>query len=150
MKQLNRLYFVFFISFVCAASLFLFISLFPNAKLWRSQYKIQATFSSLNGLRDGSPVRIAGIKIGQVHDHQLDTNSYQANVTLLIDRNIPIPKDSSISIYTDGIIGSKFINLSPGISDQFLKPGDTLVKTSPGVIIEEIMSQLLLSYGTRS
>lgn len=104
-------------------------------------YRITARFTSVNGLKPGSFVDMAGVQVGQVESIRLDTASYVALVTLKINRNVPIDEDAIATIKTSGLIGDRYIAISPGGSDHMLKDGDTLVETEPAVDLEALISK---------
>ena len=104
-------------------------------------YRIKARFTSVSGLKPGSFVDMAGVQVGQVESINLDTASYVAMVTLKINRNVPIDEDAIATIKTNGLIGDRYIAISPGGSDHMLKDGDTLVETEPAVDMEALISK---------
>ncbi|MFR6464278.1 MAG: MlaD family protein [Alphaproteobacteria bacterium] len=92
-------------------------------------YDINARFLKVGGLNVGSDVRINGIKVGTVIAQNLDPEDYVADVKLSISSNIQLPKDSVVSIVSDGLVGNKFIKIEPGKSKEFLQNGDTVANT---------------------
>lgn len=104
-------------------------------------YRITARFTSVNGLKPGSFVDMAGVQVGQVESIRLDTASYVALVTLKINTTVPIDEDAIATIKTSGLIGDRYIAISPGGSDHMLKDGDTLVETEPAVDLEALISK---------
>ena len=84
-------------------------------------YDINARFLKVGGLNVGSDVRINGIKVGTVIAQNLDPEDYVADVKLSISSNIQLPKDSVVSIVSDGLVGNKFIKIEPGKSKEFLQ-----------------------------
>ena len=104
-------------------------------------YRITARFTSVNGLKPGSFVDMAGVQVGQVESIHLDTSSYVAMVTLKINKDVPIDEDAIATIKTSGLIGDRYIAISPGGSDVMLKDGATLVETEPAVDLEALISK---------
>jgi phospholipid/cholesterol/gamma-HCH transport system substrate-binding protein len=104
-------------------------------------YRIKARFTSVTGLKPGSFVDMAGVQVGQVDSINLDTASYVAMVTLKINKNVPIDEDAIATIKTSGLIGDRYIAISPGGSDHMLKEGDTIVETEPAVDLEALISK---------
>ena len=92
-------------------------------------YDINARFLKVGGLNVGSDVRINGIKVGTVIAQNLDPEDYVADVKLSISSNIQLPKDSVVSVVSDGLVGNKFIKIEPGKSKEFLHYGDTVANT---------------------
>lgn len=104
-------------------------------------YSVQARFNNISGLKEGSEVEIAGVKVGKVSRISLD--NYQANVELLINPEVRIQEDSIASIRTQGIIGDKYVKISPGGSDEYIKPKGILSETESAVDIEELISKYI-------
>lgn len=90
-------------------------------------YPVQAVFAQVNGLKQGNLVRYAGVDVGRVGGVEPDGGG--AKVTLLIRQGVNIPAGAMIGIGSDGLVGEKFISISPGDSsaEGFLKPGDMLI-----------------------
>lgn len=115
-----------------------------------SSYFLRAKFDDASGLRKKAPVRIAGVKIGEIQHIKLDETTYQADTQVIIyDKNVQIPQDSSISILTEGILGSKYVQISPGYDEAMLKDGDTIAKTYSGIILENILSQAITAFTSK-
>ena len=106
-------------------------------------YEIQARFINVAGLKVGSPVEIAGVEIGEVAGVAL--NSTEAMVTMEIRDEIKLRDDDIAQIRTKGIIGDKYIKISPGGSDYVLEPGDELADTESAVEFEEIIGKFIHS-----
>ncbi len=101
-----------------------------------------AEFGRADGLHKGAPVRLAGVKIGTVGAVQLDQR-YHAIMTLFLTQNIPLPDDTAAIIETDGVFGTKYIELQPGGSETALKPGARIGYTQDSVIIEELVGKIV-------
>ena len=104
-------------------------------------YSLKARFDSVTGLRKGSDVRIAGVRVGRVKRIYLDPNDYSAIVEFDIKKGIKISDDSMVMIKTSGLIGDKYLSILPGGSDTFLKPGELIVETQSSVSIEDLISK---------
>ncbi len=104
-------------------------------------YDIHAEFSSASGLKPGAPVEIAGVKVGRVKT--IGLNDSQASVTLALQSGIEIYSDAIASIKSRGIIGEKFMELSPGGSGDLLRTGDTILDTEAGIDLEQVISQFI-------
>jgi len=113
---------------------------------YSNSYNIQASFENVGDLKVRAPVTIAGVKIGEITDIQLNPQTYQATVYMRIDHQEQIPIDSTANIYTEGLIGSNYISLTPGFADTYLKNGDTLERTNSAMILQNIIGQLLYSF----
>ncbi|HTL60323.1 MAG TPA: outer membrane lipid asymmetry maintenance protein MlaD [Nitrospira sp.] len=102
-------------------------------------YEVVAQFNSASGLKSGSAVEIAGVEVGRVR--AITLNEDRAAVTLAVDNKVKLYSDTIASIKTRGIIGEKFLALSPGGGGDPLKPGDTIRDTESGLDLEELVSQ---------
>lgn len=106
-------------------------------------YDINARFLKVGGLNVGSDVRINGIKVGTVIAQNLDPEDYVADVRLSISSNIQLPKDSVVSIVSDGLVGNKFIKIEPGKSKEFLQNGDTVANTKDFKTLEDMVGEII-------
>jgi phospholipid/cholesterol/gamma-HCH transport system substrate-binding protein len=104
-------------------------------------YQLKARFQSVSGLKKGATVEMAGVVVGRVGDIVFDTMKQDAVVTLKISNGIPVSDDVIASVKTSGLIGDKFIKLTPGGSDANLKSGDTIHDTESALDIEELISK---------
>src|SRR5271154_3695038 len=102
-------------------------------------YKISGHFSDASGISLGSDVRIGGVKVGVVSDLGLDAKTYEAVVTMQVQRKTQLPKDSSAAIVSAGLLGDKFIALTPGSDDKMLSDGGKIQFTQSAVNIEELI-----------
>ncbi len=102
-------------------------------------YEVVAQFNSASGLKPGSAVEIAGVEVGRVRGITLKED--RAAVTLAVNDGVKLYTDTIASIKTRGIIGEKFLALSPGGGGDPLKPGDTIRDTESGLDLEELVSQ---------
>lgn len=107
------------------------------------RYELQARFSSASGVNPGSRVEIAGVRVGSVRDVVLSDNFY-AIVTLELPNQIKLDDDTIASIKTAGLIGDRYILLSPGGSGFPLEPDDLIVDTESALDIESLISRFAL------
>ncbi|PLX82548.1 MAG: outer membrane lipid asymmetry maintenance protein MlaD, partial [Desulfuromonas sp.] len=107
------------------------------------KYTLTARFSSIAGLKVGSNVEIAGVKIGRVTSITLDIVDFDAEVALEIQSDVQLPEDSIASIRTAGIIGDRYVNLSPGGLDDLIPPGGEITETESAINIEELVSKYI-------
>ena len=108
-------------------------------------YPLTAQFSAVDGLQQGSDVRIGGVKVGQVTSIAIDPKTYLAMVTLSVDPKVQIPSDSVASVSTEGLLGGKFLGLLPGGADDMLKPGARITHTEASVSFESLLGQVIYS-----
>lgn len=104
-------------------------------------FTIDATFGSIEGLEIAASVEIAGVSVGKVTRIALDEN--EAVVQMEIKKGTQITDDTIASIRTKGIIGDKFIKLSPGGSDEILGDNDSLMETESAISLEELVSKYI-------
>lgn len=117
-----------------------------STSLSPSGYSIVADFDNVGGLKVRAPVTIAGVRVGEVTNIRLDKNTFRANVIMRINRDqSTLPKDSSASIFTQGLLGANYISLTPGYDAAYLKNGDHLANTHPALILEDLIGQLLFN-----
>lgn len=107
----------------------------------RNTYTVEAQFSSVQGLRNGANVEIAGVQIGRVSAITLDPESYVAKISMKINKDIALSDDTMASIKTSGLIGDKFIELTPGGSDELLAEGSFITDTEPPVDLIALISK---------
>jgi phospholipid/cholesterol/gamma-HCH transport system substrate-binding protein len=101
-------------------------------------YEIYGLFSNTGGLKSGSTIMIAGVSVGRVKSITLE--DYQARVVLNIPEGLEIQEDAIASIKTKGLIGDKFIEITPGGSEEIIQPGGRIRETLPAVDIEQLIS----------
>ncbi|MCG6906009.1 MAG: outer membrane lipid asymmetry maintenance protein MlaD [Desulfobacteraceae bacterium] len=104
-------------------------------------YVLNARFQSVSGLKKGAQVEIAGVPVGKVDLISLDHERQVALVKLKIEHGVVLTDDVIASVKTSGLIGDKYIKLSPGGSDTVLKAGDTIIETESALDIEELISK---------
>jgi len=104
-------------------------------------YEVQASFSDAGGLRRGTPVVIAGVEIGRVKSVRLV--DYEAQVRMVIERGVMLQQDAIAAIRTKGLIGEKYLELTPGASDTIIKPGGILRETQPAMDLEALISRYI-------
>jgi phospholipid/cholesterol/gamma-HCH transport system substrate-binding protein len=106
-----------------------------------SGYVVSADFPSVGGLKAGSSVEIAGVQIGRVES--IGLADYQGRVVLRLDGDVKIQEDSIASIKTKGLIGEKYIRISPGGSDKIIPPNGRIREVEPPVDLEELISKYI-------
>ena len=102
-------------------------------------YDISAVFSNSGGIKAGSGIVIAGVDVGRVRNIALD--NYQARVGMHFPTVIKIQEDSIASIKTKGLIGEKYIEITPGASEKTIPPGGKIRDTQPAVDLEDLISK---------
>jgi phospholipid/cholesterol/gamma-HCH transport system substrate-binding protein len=124
---------------VCLAYLAINLGKF---EIYGKGYQLSANFDNASGLKIGSVVEIAGVEVGQVVSIHL-TPMYQARVKINMPEGLKIHDDAIASIRTKGIIGDKFIKLSPGSSEKLIPPGGKIINTESAIDLEELLSSYI-------
>lgn len=104
-------------------------------------YMLHARFSSVAGLKSGAQIDLAGVEVGQVADIRLDTERQMAIVDMKIKKGVTLTDDVIASVKTSGLIGDKYIRLTPGGAERILKSGDMIIETESALDIEELVSK---------
>lgn len=111
-------------------------------------YQLQAYFTNVGGLKPTASVRSAGVLVGRVTEIKLDTERYEARVTMSVDKRYQFPKDTFANIQTAGLLGENYIGLMPGGDSEMLKEGETFIKTQPAMVLEDLIAKFI--YGSTS
>lgn len=104
--------------------------------------ELVAVFDDIGGLSERSPVKISGVKVGQVKGIQLD-DDLRARVALDLDPKLELPIDSSAAIRTAGLLGDQFVSLEPGAEDQLLQPGEVFTYTESALSLDKLVGRLV-------
>jgi phospholipid/cholesterol/gamma-HCH transport system substrate-binding protein len=108
----------------------------------KAGYHVVAKFDNIGDLKTGSPVSMAGVRVGEVEGIRFDPQDYKAAVTLRIDKQFKqIPDDSDASIQTQGLLGGKYVGLSPGGSETYLKDGGQIEFTQSAIVLESLVNK---------
>ncbi len=102
-------------------------------------YEISAVFTDCSGLRAGSPIMIAGVEVGRVK--RITLQDYEARVQMVINPGVTLQKDAIASIKTKGLIGEKYIDVSPGGAEEKIPPGGVIHDTEPAMDMEGLISK---------
>jgi len=109
-------------------------------------YPVTAYFENIGGLKEQSPVTMAGVVIGRVSNIKFDNNTYQARVVMQIQEQYDnIPLDTSANVYTSGLLGEQYIGLLAGGEQKFMRAGDEFKITQSAVVLEQLVGQLLIN-----
>jgi phospholipid/cholesterol/gamma-HCH transport system substrate-binding protein len=111
-------------------------------EVWGSGYQVKATFDNISGLKMGAAVEVAGVNVGRVESIQLGPGD-RAKVSLRLDPDLKLRDDAIASIRTKGIIGDKYVKLSPGNSEKIIPPGGKIHDTESAVEWEELISKYI-------
>lgn len=131
---------------VVAAGFLVYFSRTAELSSNSSSYVIKANFSKIDGLDAGSPVKISGVKVGQVLDYSLDPVRYNAIVRISIDNAVKLPSDTAAVISSAGLLDGKFLSLIPGVDDEeMMKAGDVITQTQAAPSLEELLGKYIFS-----
>lgn len=131
------------IGIVCIG--YLTIKLGKMEVLGDQHYLLKARFQSVSGLTTGAYVEVAGVKIGAVDSITLDPERKVAVVGLKINKEVNLSEDVIAAVKTSGLIGDKYIRLTPGSSEETLRNGDIIYETESAVDIEDLVSKYIFS-----
>jgi phospholipid/cholesterol/gamma-HCH transport system substrate-binding protein len=105
-------------------------------------YQVVAVFSSAGGLKVGAAVEIAGVEVGRIKSLALDED-YQARVVLDIDTDVSLQDDSMASIRTKGLLGEKYVDITPGGTEEIIEEGGIIFDTEPPIDLEKLISKFI-------
>lgn len=114
-----------------------------NAMNATDSYAVVARFGNIGGLNPRAPVKSAGVVVGRVADVRFDNETYEAAVTLRLDKRYVFPKDTSAAIMTSGLLGEQYIGLEAGGDSVKLKDKDRIRITQDAVVLENLIGQFL-------
>jgi phospholipid/cholesterol/gamma-HCH transport system substrate-binding protein len=116
----------------------------------KAGYHVTADFDNIGDLKVGSPVTMSGVRIGEVSAIRFDSTVYKAVVRMRIDPQYnQIPEDSFASIQTEGLLGGKYVGISPGGLDTYLKDGATIEQTQSAIVLETLINKFFASFASR-
>ena len=112
-------------------------------------YEVTARFEDVSGLKVRSPVTMSGVRIGRVKRIEFDDKALQAVVVMEIEpsHNL-LPKDTSASIYTAGLLGEKYVGLEAGGDQKSLVQGDEIKLTQDSLVLEKLIGQFVSRFMT--
>jgi phospholipid/cholesterol/gamma-HCH transport system substrate-binding protein len=135
--------------FVLAGALALLFLALQSANLltlnFEQGYPVTAKFDNIGGLKPKASVKSSGVVVGRVDAITFDDKTYQARVSLSMDKRYAFPKDSSLKILTSGLLGEQYIGIEAGADSANLAAGDTISTTQSAVVLENLISQFLYS-----
>ena len=132
-------------------SLFIIHTISVGKQVKRETYSnvIYAKFRNIDGIKIGSDIKISGVRVGVVNDLKLSNDDYSVNLKLSLKKDIKIPDDSIISIRSDGLLGGKFLDIKPGVSDNYLNNNDVFSATQSAINLEDLIGKVVASFTTK-
>ncbi len=130
---------------IFASCFFLIFAYNKNNSDADEEYTLIAKFENVEGILKGSDIQIAGIIVGRVVDMQLDTQTFSAILTLALNKRVIIPKDSRAAVSSSGLLGGKYIGITPGGDDTNLAEGDQIKYTQSSLNLETLIGKFMYS-----
>lgn len=134
-----------FVLIVAAWFLLFFMENNTGVSVSKNNYNLIAKFEQADGITVGTPVRIAGVKVGVITKQELDLNTYFAVVTISINNDVKVPTDSIAKIVSEGLVGGKYLAVAPGANDEMLKPGEEIQYTQSSISLETLIGKMVFS-----
>lgn len=106
-------------------------------------YDLRASFRSVEGVRVGTDVRLAGVKVGTVTDLTLNPQTFFADAVITVQNDVQLPDDSTILISSEGLLGGSFVELSPGGSLDVIPPGGEILDTQGSVSLINLLMKFV-------
>ena len=107
--------------------------------------RLTARFDRIDGLSNGADVRIAGVRVGNVVASRIDPQTFGAELTMKVDRNLQLPDDTSAEVTSEGLLGGRYVSLVPGGSDKVLADGGRITQTQGSVSLESLLGRFIFS-----
>lgn len=128
--------------FACALAL-AFASTDAGDRLAGESYAVTARFANTGELKPRAPVKIAGVKVGEVEKIVLDAKSFDAVATLRLSKFAELPSDSSAAIYTSGLLGERYVGITPGGDPDALADGGEIALTQSAIVLEQLIGKYM-------
>ncbi len=146
MNKSNNYFEIIVGTFVLVCALVFFFTSFNKSQSKNiNGYYLVAKFDNADGVANGSDVKISGVKIGTVESQLLDNQNFKASLKLKIPNDIKLPSDSSVKIASEGLLGSKYLSITPGGDEENLKDGDEIIFTQSSVNFEELLGKFIFN-----
>lgn len=125
-----------------AALAYLTVKLGTGSLIGGNTYRIETRFANAGGIHPGCSVLLSGVTVGRVEGVRMDPADYSAIITLQLTSLLKLPSDSMASVKTSGLIGDKYVALSPGAEETYLKPGERITLTESAVDLESLIGKM--------
>jgi phospholipid/cholesterol/gamma-HCH transport system substrate-binding protein len=130
---------------LAVAAFFLFFAYTTSQVRAVDGYTVTAQFTRVDGIRDGSDVRIAGVKVGSITAEDLDPKTYLATLKMSINPEYKLPDDTVAEVISSSLLGDKYLALVPGGSDKNIPPGGQIKYTQATASLEDLIGQMIFS-----
>lgn len=145
MNKQNNYFEIIVGTFVLFCAVFFFFNSLKSAKIKDGGgYFLLAKFDNIDGIANGSDVKISGVKIGTVQDQFLD-ESLRATLKITVNEGVKLSDDSSAKIASEGLLGSKYLSIQPGGGEDILKDGDEISFTQSSVNLEDLLGKFIFN-----
>jgi len=134
---------------LCAA-LFLFNSIKSSKVKTSGGYFVIAKFDNIDGIANGSDVKISGVKIGTIEDQFLDKKDFRAVLKISLNSDVKLPIDSSAKIASEGLLGSKYLAITPGSDEEMMQENNEIEFTQSSVNLEELLGKFIFSSSSKN
>jgi phospholipid/cholesterol/gamma-HCH transport system substrate-binding protein len=133
-------------TFVLFCAIFFFVTSFKNSNIGTSSgYEIIAKFDNIDGIAVGSDVKISGVKVGTITNQFLDEKDFRATLKFSITNEVKLPIDSSAKISSEGLLGSKYLSISPGGDEEYLSANEEIEFTQSSVSFEDLLGKFIFN-----
>lgn len=112
-------------------------------------YPLIARYNSVDGVKPGTPVLLAGIQVGTVSGHDYEPSTHRAVLTFTIAQGVALPEDSVAKIVSEGLLGDKYIKIDAGGAPDMLRPGDEFEYVQDAVDMQEVLEKIVLNAEAR-
>jgi phospholipid/cholesterol/gamma-HCH transport system substrate-binding protein len=128
-----------------AAAAFLFVIYTSSGvKAASDGYHLTMRLDRGGSVTPGTDVRAAGVKVGTVVSQSFDPKAFQAVIVLDVDRDVPLPTDSSAIITADGLLGNNYVLLEPGGDDTLMKDGDEFKSAQGALNLGDLINKFVV------
>jgi len=144
MNKTNNYFEIIVGTFVLFCAIFFLFSSFRSAQVSDTKgYRLIAKFDNIDGINSGSDVKISGVKVGTVEEQILDEKDFRAVLKINLNNSLKLPSDSSVKISSEGLLGSKYLSISPGGDEENLKDGEEIQFTQSSVSFEDLLGKFI-------
>lgn len=146
MNKTNNYFEIIVGTFVLFCAIFFFFNSLKSTKVGSSTgYHLIAKFDNIDGISNGSDVKISGVKVGAVEEQFLDKKTFRASLKLKINQEVKLPSDSSAKVVSEGLLGSKYLAITPGADEENLQNNDEIVFTQSSVNLEDLLGKFIFN-----
>jgi phospholipid/cholesterol/gamma-HCH transport system substrate-binding protein len=144
MNKTNNYFEIIIGTFVLFCAIFFLFSSLRSAQVSDTKgYRLIAKFDNIDGINSGSDVKISGVKVGTVEEQILDEKDFRAVLKINLNNSLKLPADSSVKISSEGLLGSKYLSISPGGDEENLKDGEEIQFTQSSVSFEDLLGKFI-------